>query len=107
MHTATTPENPPLMTENTHPSRDTELNAHPGIGAFVASIWKGADERQLQHHVRVELAMNEQKVRKPKGGRRILTEDTGCAVAHQKRVRLHHRTSFIPTTEGGGNVAEK
>jgi hypothetical protein len=57
--------------------------------------------------VRVELAMNGQEVRKPKGGRRILTEDTGSAVAHQERVRLHHRTSFIPTTEGGGNVAEK
>jgi hypothetical protein len=107
VHKATTPENPPFMAVNTHPSLGTELNAYPGIGVLVDSIRKGADERQLQHHVRVELAMNGQEVRKPKGGRRILAEDTGCAVAYQERVRLHHRTSFIPTTEGGGKVAEK
>jgi hypothetical protein len=39
VHTATTSENPPLMTENTHPSRDTELNAHPDIG--VSSLRYG------------------------------------------------------------------
>jgi hypothetical protein len=51
--------------------------------------------------------MSEQEVRKPNGGKRILIEDTGCAVAHLEPVRLHRKTSYIPTTECGGNVAEK
>ena len=39
-------ENRPLMTVNTHPRLDADPSARPGIGAFVTSIRKGADERQ-------------------------------------------------------------
>ena len=46
VYEATKPENPPLMTVNTHPSLDTELNTGPGIGAIVTAIRKGANERQ-------------------------------------------------------------
>jgi len=61
-------ENRPLMTVNTHPRLKTEPNASPDIGVVVTSIWKGANERQLQHHARVDSAMDEQGVRKPNRG---------------------------------------
>jgi hypothetical protein len=58
------------MAVNIHPSLFINPKVSPGIGAFVASVRKVADERRLQHHLRIDLALSGKEVRKPERGMR-------------------------------------
>lgn len=103
MNEAMKSENPPLMTDTTHPSFDTEPNASPGTGTFVTPVWKVADERRLQHHVRTELVLNERKSGKPHGD--VRNPRRGCPISRRLSgfgaCPTSPKISFSPVTEGG------
>ena len=58
------------MMVNTHPSFVTGPKTNPAIGESVAPVGEIADERRLQHHMRIDSAMKGKKSGNQTGGRR-------------------------------------
>ena len=96
------PENPPFMMVNTHPSFVTGPKTSPAIGESVAPVGEIADERRLQHHMRIDSAMKGKEVRKPNRGQ-AKTSLRGALMSHclSGACPISGKTTFIPVTTCG------